>query len=181
MLRFQVGTANFPSGFGHRTSVVAITCNGANRVCPRQYLIKAIGYGGVEDTLQKDSLYLLKGRLIPKNDVKDPATDKHEFFFEAPFRLLVGTTNTFPSDLHDSVGVTGLGIVLSKTSIFEDSVQPKAVKEGKAEKKKTNVIIVRHGDYHPIVSLSVYSCFFISLLFLYSLLLTVGVFSCAGQ
>lgn len=132
--------------------MVAITCNGANRYAPKEYVIKAVGYGGVEDTLQERHLYSLKGRLIAKNDVKNPRTDVHEFFYEAPNRLLVGTTETFASDLHDTVGVTGFGIILSKSTIIEDSVQSKAVKEGKAEKKKTTVLIVRHGDYHPTVS-----------------------------
>lgn len=138
--------------------MVSITCNGADRDFAKEYVIKAVGYGAVEDTLQPRSLYLLKGRLIPTQNAKDASTEKHEFFYDAPTRLFVGTTEAFASNLHDTVGVTGFGIVIHKSTIYEDSVQSKAVKEGKADRKPTTVIILRHGDYNPIVICSSFSC-----------------------
>lgn len=140
--------------------MVGITCSGADRDFATEYMIKAFGYGGVDDILQEGSLYLLRGRFIPPNNPKDPLTSKHEFFYEVPNRLCVGTTQAFTSNLHDTVGVSGFGIIVHKSKIFEDSVQSKAVREGKAERKPTYVFIIRHGDYNPIVSFCPLLCQF---------------------
>lgn len=118
---------------------------------PKEYFIKAWSYGAVDNILQQNGIYFLQGKFIPPNNVKNPDTFKHEFVYDSACRLMVGDSDLFQSDLHNTVAVDSFGIIISKTSIIEMLCQTQNVKEGRAEPKPTTVIIVKHNDYNPVV------------------------------
>lgn len=137
--------------YSYLASNVTITCNGADREEPFAYEISTLGYGEAHQALKADEISMLKGRLIATN-----ATNLlHQVLIFEPSRSIkVGHSDTFTEALHDSTAVTGLGIIKTTETLIEKSQQSFHKGEDSSIPKLTTILVVRHADWHPLVSSS---------------------------
>ncbi|EGG08984.1 uncharacterized protein MELLADRAFT_104579 [Melampsora larici-populina 98AG31] len=98
-----------------------------------EWVINATAYVGPDNQLEAGNCYYLKGRLLAFNT---QATQS--FYFEPDHHVFVNTSDGLPGGLANTVSVTGVGLILSRSV---ETVSP----------GKDNVtIVVKHSDYNPL-------------------------------
>lgn len=118
--------------YGTRTYQTAISTLSQESSDIVEWVINAIGYVGPETQLYGANCYYLKGRLLAFNT---KATQN--FYFEPDHHVLVNTSDGLPGGLANTISVTGVGLIISRSV---EKVSP----------GKDNVtIIVKHSDYNP--------------------------------
>lgn len=100
---------------------------------------------------------VIKGRLIATNAIN---LLNQVLIYEPARALKVGESDTFTESLHDSISVTGVGIIKNVDTIIEFCEQVFHRGEDPSIPKLTTVLIVLHSDWHPIVSYFFLSFFF---------------------
>ncbi|EGG12045.1 uncharacterized protein MELLADRAFT_89244 [Melampsora larici-populina 98AG31] len=129
----------------YQTYSVLIGAGGAHRTRPMTYEIQAKGFSNAQFRLESNTIYFLRGSFFPSNT--DKTTDDM-LFFEASDRILVRPVDTFAGDTVDSIGVTGVGIVLATNQIPKPRTTNLLPNPADGEKIVT-VVTVLHSDYHP--------------------------------
>ncbi|EGG04302.1 uncharacterized protein MELLADRAFT_89528 [Melampsora larici-populina 98AG31] len=126
---------------------MSIGCGGADRQERLLYEIVAKGFSAAQYKLFPSHIYFMRGTLFPSNTAD---TRADQFIFEGSDVALVGPRESFHGDLVDTVGVTGLGIVVGINNIVEQSCQYMK-KSPDQDPVPTTVFTVQHSDYHPIM------------------------------
>ncbi|KAH9815300.1 hypothetical protein DFH28DRAFT_1126691 [Melampsora americana] len=126
----QVGP-EVPGMYGFRNShTTIVTRSEAGESV--EWVIKCVAYGGNDIILDVDGVYYLKGRLLALN-----TKEIQKFYYEPDYQLLANTSENLVCNLANAVSVTGLGIIITRTS---EVLEP----------GKENVsLIVKHSDYNP--------------------------------
>ncbi|KAH9813259.1 hypothetical protein DFH28DRAFT_897146 [Melampsora americana] len=118
--------------YGTRTYQTAISTLSEESSDIVEWVINAIGYVGPETQLEAANSYYLKGRLLAFNT---QATQN--FYFESDHHVLVNTSDARPCGLANTISVTGVGLIVSRSV---ETISP----------GKDNVtIVVKHSDYNP--------------------------------
>ncbi|EGG11548.1 uncharacterized protein MELLADRAFT_91131 [Melampsora larici-populina 98AG31] len=128
-----------------RSYALAIHCIGANRIQDLAYDIRGTGFSSPAFKLEPGTICLLRGAVFPTN-TKD--THNNEFFYEGSDRFVIGTADTFSANLDNTIGITGIGRVLSFLFKVEESMQYLKTKANDSN-KVTMHVIVQHCDFHP--------------------------------
>lgn len=111
------------------------------------YEVHALGYGEAHQPFHKDKVRVRKGPLIAVNSGN---TTHQTFLYELSCALKVGKLDLFVDPLHNSITVTSAGVIKTSSTIVETCEQG----EDTSIPKLTTVLIVRHSDWHPLVSAS---------------------------
>ncbi|KAH9817986.1 hypothetical protein DFH28DRAFT_889168 [Melampsora americana] len=113
----------------YQTAISTLTPQTSNIV---EWVINAVGYVGPETQLEAAHSYYLKGRLLALN-----TTATQNFYFETEHHVLVNTSDALPGGLANTISVTGVGLIISRSV---ENLSP----------GKDNVsIVVKHSDYNP--------------------------------
>lgn len=128
-----------------RSYAVSIPCYGANRVQDLAYEICATGFSSPALQLETGTFCFLRGSFFPTNTQE---THNDEFFYEGADRLVLGTVDTFSANLDNTIGLTGIGRVLSVDFKVEECMQYLKHKPNDPD-KVTMFAIVQHCDFHP--------------------------------
>ncbi|KAH9819217.1 hypothetical protein DFH28DRAFT_1122821 [Melampsora americana] len=118
--------------WGFRNSHMTIVTRDPDSEDNMEWVIQGCAYGGLEIVLDLDGVYFLKGRLIALNQ---PGEQK--FFYEPKNQILATSSKDLKGDLANSVGVWGLGIIISREVV--------PVSPG----RENVIVVVRHTDYNP--------------------------------
>lgn len=102
----------------------------------------------------------MKGRLIAVNSTN---TTHQTFFYEPARALKVGESDTFADPLHNTITVTSAGVIKSLATMVKVCKQVYCRGEDSSIPKLTTVLIVRHADWHPLVSFFFFFPSFITL------------------
>lgn len=130
-----------------RTYTVSIGCGGADRDHRLLYEIQAKGFSPAQFRLWQDNIYFLRGSFFPSNTAD---TTKDQLIFEGSEAILLAQADDFLGDTVNSVGITGVGVVIEKTTIVEACCQY-LKKVGATEDPLTTVVTVQHSEYHATV------------------------------
>lgn len=121
-------TANYPI----RDAYSSIVCKGISGTNPYEYQVRLSAYANDASLLQTDGVYVLKSRMIAPNIEDNIPT----LFYEVDHAMLVNTSKDLKGPLADNTAVSGLGLIVDRFTIQEDSFD-----------KPTVVAIVEHSDY----------------------------------
>lgn len=130
----------------YRTYTTYIGCGGADRDKRLLYEIKAKGFSLPQHSLSKDRIYFLRGSFFPSNS-EDTSAD--QLVFEAMDKCFVAEAEGWQTDLVDTVGVTGRGVVTGISTIVESCCQIYKKKPNDPD-LQTTVLTVEHAEYHPV-------------------------------
>lgn len=128
---------NSSSSYPLRDAHASIVCNGVSRTNGYEYQVKLSAYANEASQLQTDGVYVLKSRMIAPN-VEDAVPT---LYYEADHAMLVNTSKDIKGSLSDNTAVSGLGLIIDRFTIQEDSFD-----------KPTVVAIAEHCDYNNAVS-----------------------------
>lgn len=101
-----------------------------------EWIINAHAYVGPDQILEEEYVYFLKGRLLALNQ-----KGTQIFYYEPDTQILVNSSDSLSAGLANKVSVTGFGIIISRDV---ENVGPS---------KDNIIVIVRHSDYNPAVSI----------------------------
>ncbi|EGG06583.1 uncharacterized protein MELLADRAFT_86418 [Melampsora larici-populina 98AG31] len=128
-----------------QTYTVSIVCTGANRDHRLLYEIQAKGFSAAQFWLWQDNIYFLRGSFFPSNS---STTSQDQLIFEGSEAILLAQADDFLGETINSVGITGVGVVLEKKTIVEACCQY-LKKVGATEDPLSTVVTVQHSKYHP--------------------------------
>ncbi|EGG08253.1 uncharacterized protein MELLADRAFT_105272 [Melampsora larici-populina 98AG31] len=134
------------SGPEYITYAVSIGCRGADRDARLLYEIRATGLAANEHKLYKDHTYFLRGPFFPTNL---PQTESDQFIFEGADATLIASLDNYEGESVDSVGISGLGIVINIEHITEKCCQY-LKKTGQEDDLQTTVVTMQHSEFNPI-------------------------------
>ncbi|EGG07254.1 uncharacterized protein MELLADRAFT_62750 [Melampsora larici-populina 98AG31] len=134
------------SGPEYITYAVSIGCRGADRDARLLYEIRATGLAADEHKLYKDHTYFLRGPFFPTNL---PQTESDQFIFKGADATLIASLDNYEGESVDSVGISGLGIVINIEHITEKCCQY-LKKTGQEDDLQTTVVTMQHSEFNPI-------------------------------
>ncbi|EGG09698.1 uncharacterized protein MELLADRAFT_60781 [Melampsora larici-populina 98AG31] len=130
----------------YTTFVVSIGCRGTDRDARLLYEIRATGLSTDEHKLFQDHTYFLRGSFFPTNL---PGTENDQLVFEGTDATMVASIDNFEADSVDTIGISGLGIVVDIGYIVERCCQY-LKKTGQDADLQTAVVTLQHCKVNPI-------------------------------
>ncbi|EGG00570.1 uncharacterized protein MELLADRAFT_93190 [Melampsora larici-populina 98AG31] len=129
---YEVLSTTSNSTYPLRDAHASIVCKGLNGTNAYEYQVKLSAYPNESSLLQTDGVYIMKSRMIAPNKEESVPS----LYYEADHAMLVTTSKDVKGSLADNTAVSGLGLIVDRYTIQEDSYD-----------KPTVVAIAEHCDY----------------------------------